>query len=185
MRFRPLLLVLSSTALFACAAHAQSAAEYEVMKAKLAELAKTQATETRNLANFDDLDFNVYSGQKWDLLSKSHSSDIAVHYPDGHITKGLPAHIEELKSMFVFAPDAKVREHPIRIASGDWTAVSGTIEGTFSRPMDGGGGKMIAPTGKPFKLSMVTIGHWKGGVMDEEWLMWDNMSFMKQIGLAP
>jgi len=31
----------------------------------------------------------------------------------------------------------------------------------------------------------VTIGHWnKAGVMDEEWLMWDNQSFMKQLGLA-
>lgn len=47
-----------------------------------------------------------------------------------------------------------------------------------------GGGKTISPTGKPFKLYMVTIGHWKNGVMDEEWLMWDNQAFMKQIGLA-
>jgi len=28
------------------------------------------------------------------------------------------------------------------------------------------------------------IGHWKDGVMDEEWLFWDNMSYMKQIGLG-
>jgi hypothetical protein len=32
---------------------------------------------------------------------------------------------------------------------------------------------------------MATIGHWKDGVMDEEWLFWDNQAFMKQIGLAP
>ena len=51
--------------------------------------------------------------------------------------------------------------------------------------MDIGGGKAIAPTGKAFRLAMVTIGHWKDGVMDEEWLFWDNASFMKQIGLAP
>lgn len=31
---------------------------------------------------------------------------------------------------------------------------------------------------------MVTIGHWNNGVMVEEWLMWDNQAFMKQIGLA-
>lgn len=40
------------------------------------------------------------------------------------------------------------------------------------------------PTGKAFKLAMVTVGDWKDGVMDEEWLMWDNQAFMKQIGLA-
>jgi hypothetical protein len=32
---------------------------------------------------------------------------------------------------------------------------------------------------------MVTIGHWKNGVMDEEWLVWDNYAFMQQIGLVP
>ena len=30
-----------------------------------------------------------------------------------------------------------------------------------------------------------TIGHWtKGGVMDEEYIFWDNQDFMKQLGLA-
>jgi hypothetical protein len=32
---------------------------------------------------------------------------------------------------------------------------------------------------------MCTVGHWKNGVMDEEYLFWDNQSYMKQIGLAP
>ncbi len=45
-------------------------------------------------------------------------------------------------------------------------------------------GKTVPPTGKAFKIPMVTIGHWKDGVMDEEWLFWDNLAFMKQIGLA-
>jgi hypothetical protein len=31
---------------------------------------------------------------------------------------------------------------------------------------------------------MATIGHWKDGTMDHEWLFWDNQDFMKQIGLA-
>jgi len=58
------------------------------------------------------------------------------------------------------------------------------MEGTFSQPMPIGGGKTIPPTGKAFKLSMATIGRWKDGVMEEEWLFWDNQAFMKQIGLA-
>jgi hypothetical protein len=31
---------------------------------------------------------------------------------------------------------------------------------------------------------MATIGHWKGGTMDHEWLFWDNQDFMNQIGLG-
>jgi len=46
-------------------------------------------------------------------------------------------------------------------------------------------GKTIPPTGKAFKFVMCTVGHWKNGVMDEEYLFWDNLTFMKQIGLAP
>jgi hypothetical protein len=162
----------------------QAKAELEKLTQTLADVQKTKATEKANLDSFDDLDFKVYSGQKWDQLGKSHAKDITVHWPDGRTTKGIDTHIEDLKGMFVFAPDTRITEHPIKIASGDWTAVTGNLEGTFNKPMPIGGGKTIAPTGKPFKLGMVTVGHWTNGVMDEEWLMWDNQAFMKQIGLA-
>ena len=69
-------------------------------------------------------------------------------------------------------------------ASGDYTAVTGVFEGTFTQPMPIGNGKTIKPTGKAFKLPMCTVGHWKGGVMDVEYLFWDNQAFMKQVGLA-
>ncbi len=61
----------------------------------------------------------------------------------------------------------------------------GEMEGTFTRPMVLPDGKSIAPTGKSYKLPLATIGHWnKDGVMDAEYLFWDNAGFMKQIGLA-
>jgi len=152
---------------------------------KIADMEQRQKVEQTHLATFDDLDFNVFSGQKWDELSRSHAQDITVHWPDGRTTKGIAAHIEDLKGMFVFAPDTRIKEHPIKIASGEWTAVTGVMEGTFSAPMPNVSGKAIPPTGKAFKLTMATIGHWTGGLMDEEWLFWDNQAFMKQIGLAP
>jgi len=139
--------------------------------------------EEKNLEVFDDLDYNVFTGQKWDELAKSHHKDIIVHWPDGRETKGIEDHIRDLKALFAFVPDMRIREHPIRIASGAWTAVMSIMEGTFSKPMPIEGGKTIPPTGKALKLPMATIGHWKDGVMDEEWLFWDNQAFMKQIGL--
>lgn len=163
---------------------AQSSADIDVMKQQLAEVQRERQAETANLENFDDLDFNVYNGQKWDQLGKSHAKDILVHYPDGSTTKGLDPHIAALKPTFAFAPDHKIVDHPIRIASGNWTAVMGTMTGTFTQPMPIGGGKMIPPTGKAFRLNMVTIGRWEGATMAEEWLFWDNQAFMKQLGLA-
>lgn len=142
------------------------------------------AEQQRNLANFDDLDFNVYSGQKWDEFGRSHAPDIIVHYPDGSTTTGLPAHLDRLKPQFAFAPDTAIKVHPIKLADGNFTAVQGIMEGTFSKPMDMGGGQVIPPTGKKFRLEMVTIGRWENGVMKEEWLYWDNQAFMNQIGLG-
>lgn len=158
--------------------------ENKEQAAQLAAYQAIEAAEEANLANFDDLDFNVFTGQKWDQFPKSHSKDIVVHWPDGHTTTGLDVHIEDLKAMFVYAPDTRIKEHPIKIARGDWTAVVGTMEGTFTAPMPIGNGQFIQPTGKAFKLAMTTVGHWKDGVMTEEYLFWDNYAFMKQLGLA-
>ncbi len=137
------------------------------------------------LASFDTLDYNVFSNQAWDRFSESHAADIIVTWPDGHETNGIAPHIEDLKAMFVYAPDTKIKEHPIRICSGDYTALTGIMTGKFSRPMPTGNGKTIAPTGKSFRLPMATIGHWKGTTMDHEWLFWDNQAYMRQIGLGP
>lgn len=144
-----------------------------------------QALTEQRLVRFDSLDFDIYSNQKWDKFSISHDENIKVYYPDGSVTIGLdPHHLDALKPMFAFAPDTKINNHPVRFGNGDWTAVIGEMEGTFSQPMPIGNGKTIPPTGKKFKLSMATIGHWKDGKMIEEYLFWDNQTFMKQIGLA-
>jgi predicted ester cyclase len=148
-----------------------------------AQQRQTPAVE-KNLEVFDTLDFDVFSNQKWDRLGESHAKDIIVTWPDGHETKGIEQHIKDLSAMFVYAPDIKIKVHPIRFGSGDWIAVSGMMTGTFSKPMPIGGGKSIPPTGKNFTLGMVTVGHWKNGKMDHEWLYWDNQDFMKQIGLV-
>ena len=152
---------------------------------KLASYEAAERTTATHIATFDTLDFDVFTNQKWDRLHESHSQDIIVHWPDGHQTKGIEKHIEDLKMLFVYAPDTRIKEHPVKFGSGEWTGVYGTMEGTFSAPMPIGDGKTIPPTNKAFKLPMATIGHWtKDGVMDEEYLFWDNATYMKQIGLG-
>lgn len=143
-----------------------------------------EAQVAQHLTTFDDLDYNVFSNQKWDELSRSHHKDILVHWPDGHTTTGIEKHIEDLKALFVHAPDTRIKEHPIKFGSGQWTAVTGIMEGTFTRPMPGPGGKSIQPTGKAFRLPMCTIGRWENGVMVEEFLYWDNATYMNQMGLG-
>jgi hypothetical protein len=152
---------------------------------KLARYEANEKTVKTHIATFDALDFDVFTNQKWDRLKESHSQDIVVHWPDGHATRGIEKHIEDLKAMFVYAPDTRIKVHPVKFGVGNWTSVIGEMEGTFTKPMPGPGGKEIPPTGRAFKITMCTVGHWRGGVMDEEYLFWDNQTFMKQIGLAP
>ena len=192
--FKPLtavatiVLISTMATVTSCNSNGNNASLEEKVKTLEAELKafkyEKAITEQRLLA-FDTLDYEFYSNQKWEHFNHSHADNIKVYYPDGHVTEGLyPNHIDMLTPMFAFAPDTKIKEHPVKFGSGDWTAVIGVMEGTFSKPMPIGNGKTIPPTGKKFKLSMTTIGHWKDGKMIEEYLFWDNQSFMKQIGLA-
>jgi predicted ester cyclase len=156
-------------------------------RAEDGELQRYQAAEKiakAHIATFDNLDFDVFTNQKWDRLKESHSADVAVHWPDGHVTHGIEKHIADLKAMFVYAPDTRIQEHPVKIADGEWTSVVGVMEGTFTQPMPIGDGKSIPPTGKKYKLAMCTVSHWTNGTMDEEFLFWDNQSYMQQIGLG-
>ncbi|MFC4071842.1 ester cyclase [Actinoplanes subglobosus] len=141
--------------------------------------------EHRHLKTFDELDFVVYSGQQWDRLHESHAENIRVHYADGRFTDGIDQHIADLKGQFVWAPDTRISKHPIRIAKGTLTAVTGVVAGTFSQPMPDGQGGTIAPTGRRFAVNMVTVGIWnRRGVMSEEFLFMDSGTFTRQIGLG-
>lgn len=153
-------------------------------KALADSVAAEKAQVALHLMRFDSLDFDVYSNQRWERMHVSHAANILVHYPDGHTTTGIPAHIAALKPLFAFAPDNKIKKHPVKIGTGPWTSVIGELSGTFTKPMSMPGGKTVAPTGKAYKLPMVTIGRWENGKMVEEYLMWDNAAFNKQMGIG-
>ncbi len=137
-----------------------------------------------HLKTFDELDFDVFSNQKWSRLQESHSKDVKVNWLDGHSTVGIEKHIEDLKAMFVYAPDTSIKVHTVKFGSGDYTSVIGMMTGTFTKPMPIGDGKFIQPTGRKFSIPMCTVGLWKEGVMIEEWLFWDNATYLKQIGIG-
>ena len=162
-----------------------SQSEIDSLRNQVKQLTANDATLAKNLQTFDTLDYTVFTNQEWARLHESHAQDIKVYWPDGHVTEGIEKHIEDLKALFVYAPDTRIKQHPIRFGSGNMTAVTGVFEGTFTRPMPIGNGKFIQPTGKAFKMPMCTIGIWKtDGTMSEEHLFWDNQTYLNQIGLG-
>lgn len=159
-------------------------AEVDSLRHQIAQLTAGNEAIAQNLVKFDTLDFTVFTTQEWIRLHESHAADIKVYWPDGRLVTGLGKHIEDLKALFVYAPDTRIKEHPIRFGSGNFTAVTGVFEGTFTKPMPIENGKFMQPTGKAFKMPMCTIGIWKDGVMTEEHLFWDNKTYLDQIGLG-
>jgi hypothetical protein len=159
------------------------AGKIDSLKQIAMQLVASNDTISPHLKTFDALDFDVFSNQRWDRFKESHSENIKVYWPDGHVTEGLATHIEDMKKLFVHAPDTRIKEHPIKFGSGNYTLVTGVFEGTFTKPMPTGNGKFIQPTGKAFKMPMATVGIWENGVMKEEHLFWDNQTYAKQIGL--
>ena len=147
------------------------------------QLAASNDSIANHLKTFDELDYEIFSNQQWHRFKESHAQNIKVYWPDGHVTEGLDVHLEDMKKLFVHAPDTRIKEHPIKFGSGNYTAVTGVFEGTFTKPMPIRNGKFIQPTGKAFKMPMATVGIWENGVMKEEHLFWDNQTYAKQIGL--
>lgn len=136
-----------------------------------------------NLVRFDKLDFDAFSNQNWTLFNEIHTPDVKVIWPDGRQTTGIEQHDKDVKAFFAYAPDTKIKVHPIKFGSGNWTAATGIMIGTFSKPMSLANGSIIQPTGKPFNVTLATIAKWNNGRITEEHLFWDNNAFMKQIGL--
>ena len=138
----------------------------------------------QHLTKLSSMDFRVLTERQWDNLKHSHANDVIVHWPDGRQTKGLTKHIRDLRAMFAYAPDIRIRAQPVMFESDGWTCVIAEMEGSFTRPMLTDHGKQIPPTGKRFKIRICAVGHWnKRGQMDEEYLFWDNRSLMQQIGV--
>ena len=60
----------------------------------------------------------------------------------GNVIKGLDQHLQWAKNAVAFHPDSKIVSHLIKIASGNWTAVTGTLPGN---------------------VTMMTLAYWKEG----------------------
>jgi steroid delta-isomerase-like uncharacterized protein len=76
-------------------------------------------------------------------------------------------------------PDLRLTIEDI-IAEGDSVVARWSGRGTHKGELNG-----IAPTGKQFTISGVSIARFAGGKMVEGWINWDALSLMHQLGVVP
>jgi hypothetical protein len=105
--------------------------------------------EQANLDRFDRLDFEAWNNRNWTLFEELHSPDVLVVDFTGATTRGIDQHLQWAMGAVSAQPESRVLAHPIKIAAGDWTAVTGTLPGN---------------------LTMLTLARWEDGRIAEEYL---------------
>ncbi|NOJ28812.1 MAG: hypothetical protein DA328_01430 [Nitrososphaeraceae archaeon] len=120
----------------------------EAAKNNTVVIANTEQ-EKKHLKIFDNLDFDAWNKQNWTLFAEIHAPDVLVVDFGGNATRGIDDHIKWAKGFFSVYPDSKLIAHPIKIAIGDWTVVTG-IDNNNS--------------------TMLTLAHWKDNRIIEEYL---------------
>jgi hypothetical protein len=145
-----------------------------------------QDDATRNAELMQTLD-DAWNAQNQEVFKQRHKPDVVVRWPgQPEPTVGIDAHLKESIAFWKTFPDQQLDNRPYRIffASGNYTCSVARFRGTMTGPMMGPDGKEIPPTGKSFDVDFYTVAQWDDGQIVEENLMYDLVTFMKQIGLG-
>ena len=132
------------------AAMAQEQASSTSSSSNQTEIIVAQTPEEQsNLDRFDRLDFEAWNNRNWTLFEELHSPDVLVVDFTGATTRGIDQHLQWAMGAVSSQPESRVLAHPIKIAAGNWTVVTGALPGN---------------------LTMVTVAHWEEGRIAEEYL---------------
>jgi ketosteroid isomerase-like protein len=142
-------------------------------------------TEKRNMELMQTLD-DAWNSEDRDVFVQRHKPDVVVRWPGKPPTHGIEDHLQESIEFWETFPDQHLDNRPYKVffASGDWTCSIAHFVGHMNGPMGMPDGSSVPPTGKAFEVDFCTVALWDDGQIVEENLMYDLVTFMKQIGLG-
>ena len=146
----------------------------------------TSASDQRNAELMQTLD-DAWNNQDVEVFRMRHKPDVIVRWPGTTTpTVGIEDHTKESIAFWKTFPDQKLDNRPYRIffAADGYTCSVARFRGTMTGPMTAPDGTEIPPTGKSFDLDFYTVAKWDNEQIVEENLMYDLVTFMKQIGLS-
>jgi hypothetical protein len=99
-------------------------------------------------------------------------------------TRGRDAHQAESEAFFK-SIENHLDNNPYRVmfGSGDWTCTIARWKGKMIGPWRDLNGNVHDATGKTFELEFCTVARWKNGEIAEENLFYDQVGFLRQIGV--
>ncbi len=103
----------------------------------------------------------AWNAQDWETFDAYHDQDVVV-----------------------YCPAANRRQRWGCLTTAPSRSFVTQMTGAFTGPLELPDGTRIEPTSKSFDVSFATIARWRDGKIVEEYLKYDNASFMQQVGLA-
>jgi ketosteroid isomerase-like protein len=143
-------------------------------------------TEERNTELMQTLD-DAWNAEDLEIFRARHKPDVVVRWPgQAEPTLGIEDHTIESKWFWDAFPDQHLDNRPYRIfiSSGNYTCSVARFTGTMTGPLKSRNGPEIPPTGKSFDVDFYTVALWDDGQIVEENLMYDLVTFLRQIGLS-
>ena len=124
---------------------------------------------------FDDL----FNQGKFDAADEIYAPNHTSHDPQAPGVNGAAAMKQYIGAYRSAFPDLHITVDDT-VAEGDKVALRWTARGTHKGELQG-----IPPTGKLIVTTGINIFLIKDGKVAEEWVNWDTMGFMQQLGVVP
>jgi steroid delta-isomerase-like uncharacterized protein len=158
-------------------------------KAAMAELEELKAqaqAEEQNMADMKKLAENVqkaWDNQDMNALVQLYAEDAVMYMPgEPEPARGRKAIAENQAAFLRAMPDMTIKFTTI-IIQGNHIAFEGIFSGTFTGPLASPEGD-IPPTGRSVKAGFAFIGRVNAdGLIEEDRTYFDNLDFMRQLGL--
>ena len=127
-----------------------------------------------------------WNNQDWDTFTARHAENTTVYWPgQPEPTRGVHDHRTESEAFFkAFENQLDNRPYKILIAQDNWTCSVARWTGTMIGRLTGPDGATIPSTGNSFELEFCTVATWENGQITEERLFYDQVGFLRQLGIS-
>lgn len=114
-------------------------------------------------------------------LDRYFAKDFSFHGPDGDMG------YEDLRSFFAAmrgAFEGFACERRELVSNGAFIAAITSMSGVFNSRFEASPVGPVEPTGKPMRLELINLFRYdEDGLLAEEWVQYDNLGFLRQLGV--
>ena len=126
---------------------------------------------------FEELNKGKAAGMA--AIDELYATDLVFHGGTGEDTRGIKDHKKYCSELYSAFPDIHFTLDDM-VVEGDKVATRSTMTGTHKGEFGG-----IPPTNKKMTMWKIDIIRIAGGKFVEEWVRYDTLGWMRQLGLVP